>query len=159
MTTYDNLPDNTRVWIYQSNRALTNDEVEAVQGSLNDFTTQWVSHNRQLRAYGDVLYQHFIVLMVDESNAGASGCSIDSSVHYVQDLQRQLGVDFFDRMVFAWKENEEVKIAQRDEFARLYKEGKINDDTLVFDNLVNTKSDFESQWVKPLKSSWHTRMV
>ena len=159
MSQYQSLPAETRVWIYQSSRALTSDEVEKTRTELQAFATQWVSHNRQLTAHADVLHERFLILMVDETRAGASGCSIDSSVHFIQNLQRDLGVDFFDRMTFAWKEDEVIKTASRDEFANLYSQGLINDDTLVFDNLVNTKAKFESQWIKPLKDSWHTRMV
>ncbi len=159
MSQYQSLPANTRVWIYQSNRALTSDEAEKARTDIQSFATQWVSHNQLLKAHADVLHERFVVLMVDESNVGAGGCSIDSSIHFIQNLQRELGVDFFNRMIFAWKEDDQVKTASSDEFAHLYSQGLINDDTLVFDNLVNTKSKFESEWLKPLKDSWHTRMV
>ncbi len=159
MSQYQTLPAETRVWIYQSNRPLTSDEVEKARTDIQSFATQWISHNQQLTAHADVLHERFVVLMVDETRVGVGGCSIDSSIHFIQNLQRELGVDFFDRMMFAWKEGDQVKTAPRDEFANLYSQGLINDDTLVFDNLVNTKAKFESQWLKPLKDSWHTRMV
>ena len=97
--------------------------------------------------------------MVDESLAGASGCSIDKSVHFIKQIEQHYGVDLFDRMTFTYKDGETVKSAPRMEFAELYKMGKINDATLVFDNLVKTKGDFTSNWVKPLGESWHKRMV
>jgi len=159
MTSYESLPPETRVWIYQSNRPLTEEEVKLVKPNIQNFATKWISHSRDLRAFADILHNQFIVLMVDESQAGASGCSIDSSVHYLQSLQRELGIDLFDRMNFAWKSNDTVKTANRDEFARLYQAGEVTDETLVFDNLVNTKASFEAKWIKPLKESWHTRMV
>jgi hypothetical protein len=97
--------------------------------------------------------------MVDESQAGASGCSIDSSVQFVRQLQQELGVDFFDRMLFAWQDGEQVQTAHRENFAALYRQGLIDGDTLVYDHLVKTKADFESAWLKPLSQSWHARMV
>ena len=157
--TYDLLPAETRVWIYQSSRKFTAEETQKVDAQLLAFTQEWASHNRALKALGKVYHNQFLVLMVDESMAGASGCSIDSSVHFVRDIQQQLGVDFFDRMTFAWEDTDGVKTAHRSEFAELYKEGKITDETLVFDNLVNTKGQFEERWLRPLKESWHARMV
>ncbi|MEL6720198.1 MAG: hypothetical protein AAFP82_15915, partial [Bacteroidota bacterium] len=130
-----------------------------VRQYLQQFATQWVSHNRALRSFADLFHHQFIVLMVDESQAGASGCSIDASVHFLQQLQAKFNVNLFDRMTFAYKEGEEVKTAHRSEFKELYQAGKISDETLVFDNLVNTKGAFEEQWVKPLGKSWHKRMV
>ncbi|MEM8524272.1 MAG: hypothetical protein AAGG68_06500 [Bacteroidota bacterium] len=159
MTVYDTLLDTSRVWIYQSNRPFTDKELLEVRQYLQQFATQWVSHNRALRAFAEVYHNQFIVLIVDESQAGASGCSIDASVHFLQQLQAKFDVNLFDRMTFAYQENGEVKTAHRSEFKQLYQAGKISDETLVFDNLVNTKGAFEKQWVKPLGESWHRKMV
>ena len=159
MTTYDILPDTTRVWIYQAQQALPANKIAEIRQHIANFTTSWVSHNNQLRAFGDIYHDQFIVLMVDESLAGASGCSIDKSVHFIKQIEQHYGVDLFDRMTFTYKDGETVKSAPRMEFAELYKMGKINDTTLVFDNLVKTKGDFAANWVKPLGESWHKRMV
>lgn len=159
MITYDTLPDTTRVWIYQGARPMTEAEATEAQQHLHQFATQWVSHSRDLRAIGKLFHQQFIVLMVDESQSGASGCSIDASVKFVQQLAAHFNIDFFDRMTFAYQVEDTIKTAHRDEFAALYQAGKINDATLVFDNLVTTKGDFDRAWVKPLSQSWHKRMV
>ncbi len=154
-----NLPPSTRIWIYQSNQAFPEKELPKIQQQVQDFAQRWISHSRQLQAHGAVLHQRFVVLMVDESQADASGCSIDQSVYFLKDLQAQYGVDLFDRMRFSYVEGEEVKTVSREEFAKLYSAGKINDDTPVFDTLVSNKGDFDQAFVKPLGKSWHKRMV
>lgn len=159
MYTYDSLPDTTRVWIYQANRPFEEKDIPGIREKVQAFAQSWVSHNRQLRALGDVLHRQFIVLMVDESQADASGCSIDKSVYFLKQLQAEYGVDLFDRMAFTYMDGDRVATAPRDEFARLYRQGRINDDTLVFDSLVSTKGDFGRAWLKPLGQSWHKRMV
>ncbi|MEM0995118.1 MAG: hypothetical protein AAF847_08260 [Bacteroidota bacterium] len=159
MTRYDVLADSSRVWIYQSDRPFTATELPAVRTHLQQFATKWVSHNRNLHAFADVFHEQFIVLMVDESHAGASGCSIDASVHFLQQLQAHFGVYLFDRMTFAYQDGTAVKTAKRKAFKVLYQQGEITDDTLVFDNLVTTKASFDEAWLKPLSDSWHKRMV
>ena len=159
MTAFEQLPDSTRLWIYQSNRELTDTELVQINDQLVHFTTQWVSHARSLRAFGQVFHRRFIVLMVDESQSGASGCSIDSSVHFVRSLEGQYGITLFDRMNFAYEENGAVKTAAKPQFAELYAAGAIGDQTLVFDNLVKTKGDCVRAWRKPLSESWHKRFV
>ena len=154
-----NLPPTTRVWIYQSNRPFSQQELPQLKSHLQQFAQSWVSHNHQLRAHADVLHDQFLVLMVDESMAGASGCSIDKSVHFMQQLEQSYHTNLFDRMTFAWKDGAEVKTASSADFADLYKSGAINDQTLVFDNLVKTKGELEEKWLKPLNESWHRRFV
>ncbi len=159
MTTTDILPPSTRVWIYQSNQPFAAKDTTDIRQAVQAFAQQWISHNRQLRAHADILHDRFIVLMVDESQAGASGCSIDKSVYFLKGLQAQYGVDLFDRMRFSYLDGEEVKTVSHEEFATLYAQGKINDETPVFDTLVNNKGDFDAYFIKPLKESWHKRMI
>lgn len=153
------LPDTSRVWVYQADRPFPADAVPAVRAAIQRFVEQWVSHNRRLRAYGDLLHDRFVVLMVDESQADASGCSIDSSVYFLKGLQQEFGVDLFDRMRFSFLEGEEVHTVDRNTFEQLYREGKITEETPVFDPLVNTKGALDRQFIKPLKESWHMRLL
>jgi len=159
MTKNIELPETTRIWIYQSNQPFPDQQIPQIQQQVQNFAQQWISHNRQLRAHGEVLHHRFVVLMVDESQAGASGCSIDKSVYFLKNLQVQYGVDLFDRMRFSYLDGEEVITVSREAFAQLYAEGKINNETLVFDTLVSNKGDFDQAFVKPLGKSWHKRMV
>lgn len=159
MTTFDSLPDTARVWIYQANKPFRDEDVPEIRRKAQAFAQSWVSHNRQLRAHADVLYNRFVILMVDEGQADASGCSIDKSVYFLKQLQAEYGVDLFDRMVFSYMDGEKVATVPREEFARRYREGEIGDDTLVFDTLVNTKGNLGRGWLKPLHQSWHRRMV
>jgi hypothetical protein len=159
MTTLETLSDSARVWIYQSKTAIPASQTAEIRQHIKDFATRWVSHSNQLKAYGDIYHNQFIVLMVDESIASASGCSIDSSVQFLKQLETHYQLDLFDRMVFTYKDGEEVKAAPREVFAQLYQANKINDATLVFDNLVKNKGEFEKAWLKPLGESWHKRMV
>ncbi len=159
LTPYDQLPDTTRIWIYQSNISFSDTDIPKLRTTLQSFAKNWVSHNKMLRTYADVYHNYFIVLMVDESLTGASGCSIDSSVRFMQQLQAEYKVNLFDRMCFAYLKNGKVKTASREEFSSLYEQKRITDDTLVFNNLVNTKRDFEQKWQIKLADSWHKRMV
>lgn len=155
----DTFPKDSRVWVYQSNRAFTSAETQEINALLQDFTKRWVSHNQQLMAHGAVVHNRFIVLVVDEGYVGAGGCSIDRSVAFLKDLQARYDVDLFDRMRFAYLEGNEIVSVGREAFASKYQSGVIDDDTLVFDPLVSNKHDFETAFLKPLGQSWHKRMV
>jgi len=159
VNSYEELPSTTRVWVYQSNRPFPKEDIPELRNHIQRFVSQWVAHNQVLRAYGDIMHRLFVVLMVDESQAGASGCSIDKSVYFLKKLGQTYGVDLFDRMIFAYRKGEKAVPVTREEFQALYQQGEITDETPVFDTLVNNKGDFETQWVKPLRESWHKRML
>lgn len=158
--TMQTLSPQSRVWIYQSNRPLSEEQSQEIEKAANDFAWRWVSHHQQLHAAATFLHHRFLVLMVDESRAGASGCSIDSSVAFVKQLQAEYGVDFFDRMSFSYQDEDgAVHTISRAAFAEAYQTGQITDDTLVFDTLVKNKAELDQALLKPLRESWHARMV
>ena len=149
----------SRVWIYTTNRTLNDAETAATQQSLDAFTRQWTAHNQALLAKAEVFHNQLIVLMVDETRAGASGCSIDKSVHFLEGLGQELDVDFFERMRFAWMENERLHFANRAEFAANVGSGRISSDTLVVNTLAQSKQELNDKWLVPFGKSWHRRLV
>lgn len=159
MNAYQEFPDTSKVWIYQADRPFREEDIPVIKQKVSDFVQNWISHNNRLRAAGDVLHGRLVVLMVDESRAGASGCSIDKSVYFLKSLQAEYGVDLFNRMFFTFLNDGKPETVSRDEFERLYREGKIDDNTQVFDTLVNNKKDFDQGLVKSLGESWHKRLV
>jgi len=148
----------SRVWIYQSDRKLTDQEVQQIQPELDRFTTNWTAHNNQLKAKGEVRYNRFFILIVDESQAGASGCSIDKSVHFMQQVQQHLGINLFDRFNLAYREGEEVLSLPRHGFEDKLKDGSINKQTIVYNNLVQNLTELETKWEVPFKDSWHIQL-
>ena len=155
----DSLPAHSRIWIYQCSRELSNDEAEAIGAGTQQFLENWTSHNQALKASYELRYNRFLILMIDEKVAGAGGCSIDKSVHFVQALEKQYKVSFFDRLSFAYKIKDRVEVVSRPQFEDLISRGILNDDTIVFNNLVSTTKELESGWEIPLKESWHKGLV
>ncbi len=159
MINYDILSKNTKVWIYQSDKPFAQSDIPAIRAKIQEFTQNWISHSNELNAFGDLYHDRFIVLMVDESKAAASGCSIDESVRFLKRLGAQYDVDLFDRMNFSYKTEDGIKSAHREEFIELYKMGLITDETVVFNNLVATKEAFEKSWEVSLGESWHKQLI
>lgn len=157
----DEWPAHARLWIYVGDRELDGREVAYARTVLRNFVTTWTAHQRALRAFSEVVLDRVIILGVDQTMAGASGCSIDNSVHAVRGLGQELGVNFLDRMVFLILDRvKSTTVAyRRDAFAAAYASGEINDATLVIDPLVETVEQARAGLVKPLGASWHSRMV
>jgi hypothetical protein len=148
----------SRVWVYQSDRKLTDAEALQAQVLLDNFTTGWTAHNNQLLAKAEIRYNRFLILFVDESQAGASGCSIDKSVNFMKQLEQHFGINLFDRFNLAYRDGEEILSVPRHQFEDLLKAGKINTETIVFNNLAQNLTELQTKWEVPFKDSWHIQL-
>jgi hypothetical protein len=150
--------EQSRVWIYQSDRELYDAEVKQLHEILNKFASEWTAHNHQLKAKAEIRYNRFLILIVDESQAGASGCSIDKSVNFIKRLEQEFGINLLDRFNLAYRQGEKVLSAPRDEFEDLLRSGKISSNTIVYNNLVQNLEQLETKWEVPFKESWHNQL-
>lgn len=156
---FKELPDSARVWIYQSDREFNSDEIELISNELEQFLVQWTAHGTDLKASFHLPYNRFIVIGLDESHASASGCSIDSSVRFIQQLQDKFQVDLLDKMNVTFKKDGDIRYKPLKEFRKMAKSGNVGKDTIVFNNLVNTKYEYQDFWEVPASESWHARFV
>ncbi len=150
--------EQSRVWVYQSDRELSDGQAAQILQQLNNFTAEWTAHNHQLKAKAEVRYNRFLILIVDENQAGASGCSIDKSVNFMKKMEQEFGINLFDRFNLAYRDGEYVLSAPRHDFEELLKAGKINSDTIVFNNLVQNLQQLDTKWEVPFKESWHVQL-
>lgn len=158
-TEYKNLPETSRVWIYQSNRPFSAQEIEHITKKAITFIEQWTRHGEDLKASFTIKYDHFLVLAVDESFNNVSGCSIDSSVKFIKELEQELQVDLMDKLNVSFKDSSNINIVKLSDFQEYAKRQKITSDTIVFNNMVTTKYEFENQWEVPASKSWHNRFL
>ncbi|MGY4385549.1 hypothetical protein ACVWYN_002589 [Pedobacter sp. UYP24] len=145
----------SKVWVYQSNRAFTDDEVAEVQQKLGDFAAQWKAHGHQLKAKAEVLLHFFIVFTVDETTSGATGCSIDASVRIIKEIEEQYGVDLFNRFNMAYLVDSKVIVTNKEDFETLINIKAVGPKTIVFNNMVQNLQEFETKWKVPFEKSWH----
>lgn len=156
---YQELADHSRVWIYQSNRKLTDREVAEIERNADEFIANWNAHGASLSSAFALLQNTFLVFFVDESLAKASGCSIDSSVGFVKQVEKAFNLDLFNRLNVAYEQNGSLELTSMSDFQELLKVSKANEDTIVYNNLVATKGEFESNWKTAVKDSWHARLL
>lgn len=157
LTDFKNLPDNARIWIYQANRKLSDDEVAAMTEKTNTFLEQWTAHGADLEAGFEIKYNRFIVIGLNQANASASGCSIDASVHFIQQLEKEFDVDLLDKMNVTFYNGEFIAHKTLKDFKAMAKAKSVSPKTVVFNNLVNTKAEYDTQWEVPAAESWHSR--
>jgi hypothetical protein len=151
---FETMPAHSRVWIYQANRTLTAPEKDYLVKGLTNLCDQWSAHGIPLRTSFTLQFDRFVVLAVDE---GASGCSIDASIHHLQSLQDKLGIDLFDRTQVAFRQGEDIILHPLKELKNLFRNQILTGDTIAFNNLVSTKAEWEKQWQTTVRDSWLSR--
>lgn len=149
----------SRVWIYQSSRLVTLNEAMAVEDLLNDFTAKWLSHGVPVKGAGYLFFGQFIILMADEKATGVSGCSTDSSVRLIKDIEQRFGVNMFDRTTLAFVARDKVQLLPLSQIQYAFDNRFIDSHTLYFNNLVQTKAELENNWLIPIKDSWLSKKI
>ena len=156
---FQNLPNHSRIWIYQSDRKFNTQEVEFISEKAIKFIDQWTKHGSNLKGSYTLKYNQFLILAVAEGFNNVSGCSIDSSVRFVKELEKLLEVDMMNKMNISFKDGGHVNIVTMSDFKEFTKSNKITSETIVFNNMISTLEELETQWEVSLKNSWHKRFL
>jgi hypothetical protein len=146
--------DNSRVWVYQSSRLFTISEALQIEDMLNDLVKNWKSHGVPVKGYANLFFGQFIILMADEAATGVSGCSIDSSVRVIQQIEQQFKVEVFNWQNLAFIVKDKVQIIPRQQFNYALENNFITRETIFFNNVVATKKELEENWLIPANQSW-----
>ena len=150
----DNFSPQSKVWVYQSSRLFSLSESLDIEALLNKFSAEWRSHGAEVDAYCNLFFGQFVILMADETKAGVSGCSTDSSVRFIKDLGQKFGVDFFNRTSLSFFLKDKIQQLPLSQLQYAFENGFIDGNTLYFNNLVQTKEELENNWIIPVRNSW-----
>ncbi len=145
---------NSKVWIYQSSRIFFMQEALEIEPMLQQFVKSWKSHGTPVKGYANLFFGRFIILMADENATGVSGCSTDSSVHLIKEIEKKFSVNMFDRQTLSFYIKEKVEQLPLSQLKYGIDNGFIKADTLYFDNTISTKKDLEENWITEVKESW-----
>lgn len=156
---FESLPETSRIWIYQANRSFSKEELCEVKSALDAFIKDWTAHGQNLNAGYEIRYNRFIVLGLDQTLSSASGCSIDASVHFIQELEKKYNVELLDKMNVSYKQGDYVAYKSLVDFKKMAKSKAVSGNTVVFNNLVATKGEYLEHWEVPASESWHARFM
>lgn len=154
---FEELPATSRVWIYQATRTLTEAEVSHAEAFLRTFIEQWQAHGKPVKGDAKVYHNRFIAITADEGFTTPTGCSIDSSVHCIQELEQNLGLGLMDRSQVAFLREGEIFFMPMQQIKDKVASGEITPDTVTFNTLAANKHELESRWTIPAKDSWMSR--
>jgi hypothetical protein len=151
--------DSSRVWIYQSSRIFSMGEALEIEDMMEEFVAEWHTHGAKVKGYANLIFGQFIIIMADETNAGVSGCSTDSSVRLIKKIEGTFMVNMFDRQALAFLINEKVQILPLSQLKYAVENNFINGETIYLNNLVLTKAELLNDWLIPIKDSWLAKKI
>jgi hypothetical protein len=150
----DHFDPSSRVWIYQGDRPFTIEEAAQTRTKLGSFTQSWASHGTPVKGHAEIAHNQFIILMADETASGVSGCSTDSSVQLIKEIEQQTGIRLFERLNLAFFIRDKVELIPLSQIPHALATGHISAETLYFDNTIQGKEELETKWLIPMKDSW-----
>lgn len=154
---FEELSQQARVWVYQSDRKLGEAEISLIEEAAPTFLESWATHGKPLKASFQLFHGQFLVMGVDEGHQSASGCSIDSSVSFIKALEKELDVSFMDRGKVAFVVDGQVYMEDLPQLKNSIATGKIKADTRTFNNMITSKQELEEKWLMPAKETWLKR--
>lgn len=154
---YSSLPDDAKVWVFPSQKKLYANEIESIEKKISDFILEWESANENLEAAFTIKYNRFIVLFA-ETETTISTKTTNELISFIIQLQSDLETELMDKMNACFKQGQYVQYKDLKDFKKLIKDKGVNKKTIVFDNTIATKLEFDEYWEIPASESWYGNM-
>lgn len=153
---FDQLENNAKVFLYPSNKKFFPELLENIQTKVNNFVSTW-SDTNEIEAGFEIKYQRFIIIVINNSKP-ITTTIIDELVTFIFKLQLDHEIELLDKLNVCFKQGEYVQYKDVKEFKKLIKNKSVNQNTIVFDNLINTKEELDDSWELPAEDTWYSRM-
>ncbi|NQW77371.1 MAG: hypothetical protein HQ448_11230 [Cytophagales bacterium] len=150
---FEQLPDQSRVWVYQANRPLLADEMEQISSFLINEMNAWAAHGAPLNASFEIRFNQVIIVAVNEDINEASGCSIDASTRWFKSLGEMLQVDFFDRQI-AKIQGEQISLIPITSIKDFILSAHLLEEDFIIPPQTSDLSQYRNQWLQPVRESW-----
>lgn len=156
---FSSLPEDAKVWIYPSSKKFYPTEIDALEQKISSFITSWKSDDIDFKASYLLLHNRFIILAADDTSTTITNKDINVLISFILELQNTYNTELLDRMNVCFKQGDFTQYKDLKSFKKLLKDKAITAKTIVFDNLVATKHDFDSFWEVPIEDSWYSRFL
>ena len=156
---YSEITEEAKVWVYPSSRKFYPNEIDGIENKVKTFLENWKSDDKNFKTSYKFLYNRFIVLFADIENTTLTNSDVDASVSFILGLQQEYEVELLDKMNACFKQGEYVQYKELKDFKKLLKNKAVTGKSIIFDNLITTKVDFDNNWEIPLEESWYSRFL
>ena len=156
---FKTMPDDSRIWIYQSNRDFNESEIGIINDKTTSFLDNWQAHGKDLECSYSIIDKRFIIIAVNESFNPIGGCSIDFSLQLIKDISNTIGIDLLNRLVVNLKIDNRLESLSLSDLKNKIKDGEFSPETIIFNTAINSKSELLNNFEIDIKSSWLSKFI
>ena len=156
---FKTMPDDSRIWIYQSNRDFNESEIGVINDKTISFLDNWQAHGKDLECSYSIIDKRFIIIAVNESFNPIGGCSIDFSLQLIKDISNKIGIDLLNRLVVNLKIDNRLESLSLGDLKNKIKDGDFSPETIIFNTAINSKSELLNNFEIDIKSSWLSKFI
>lgn len=156
---FKTMPDDSRIWIYQSIRDFNESEIGVINDKTISFLDNWQAHGKDLECSYSIIDKRFIIIAVNESVNPIGGCSIDFSLQLIKDISNTIGIDLLNRLVVNLKIDNRLESLSLSDLKNKIKDGDFSPETIIFNTAINSKSELLNNFEIDIKSSWLSKFI
>ena len=156
---FKTMPDDSRIWIYQSNRDFNDAEIGIINAKTISFLDNWKAHGKDLECSYSIIDKRFIIIAVNESVNPIGGCSIDFSLQLIKDISNTIGIDLLNRLVVNYKIDNRLESLSLSDLKNKIKDGGFSPETIIFNTAINSKSELLNNFKIEIRSSWLSKFI
>ena len=156
---FKNMPDDSRIWIYQSDRDLIESEMSMIDDKTSLFLDSWQAHGKDLECSYSIIYKRFIIIAVNENINPIGGCSIDYSLQLINDISDTIQVNLLNRLIVNFKIDNKISSASLNVLKSKIKDGTLSSETIIFNTAINTKGELLNDFEIDIGSSWLSKFL
>lgn len=156
----EDMPNTARVWVFGSDHPLGAEQSAILLEEVDRFLAKWNAHGAPLTSARSWKHDLFLTIAVDQSTAGASGCSIDGLYRALKALEPRIGASLLTSgCVFFRDSDGTIACTPRDQFTALGAAGKVSAATQVFDPTVTSLGEWRARFELKAGESWHAGLL
>ena len=145
----ENLTNEAKVMIYPGGRKFFPNEMPVLREQLDSFC----SNLNGIDLCCKIEYDRFLVFIISE----VTPLDLENQnllVEFVLSLEKSFEISLLDKVNVCFKQGPYVQLKEIPAFKLLIKNKGISKKTVVFDNMINTKLEYDDSWEVPAGESW-----
>ena len=156
---FQNMPDDSRIWTYQSDRDLLESEIAIINDKASSFLNTWQAHGKDLECSYSIINKRFIVIAVNENVNPIGGCSIDYSLQLINDISESINLNLLNRLVVNYKKDNKISSVSLNDLRKKIKDGTFSSETIIFNTAISKKAELLDNFEIKIRSSWLSKFL